>query len=406
MHFGYAETDITPAPGLELSGYGYFLQRRAQSTLDPLMARAVAFGEGDRRAVVVQLDLLALDAAFVAGVRRAVARRVGLPGDALLLHCTHTHSAPAVRRLFGCGEASAAFRHRLRGQVVALVERALSALRRPTETLCFGGEHIDGFAFNRTGGAPPDTELRGVCARFDDAPPLVLLGFACHPVALGPNRAYSADYCGAVVRACAARGLRAVFLNGCCGDVAPARQGVAPESLHAVGDTFAAAVLAGLAHASAWRPGPLRAGTRTVNLAAEAAPEPLPETGAEGPLAHVARLCGAHLQQLTRTRRLHTATAVEVQTLAMGEVLLVGLGAEVFGQLGAQLRAAFPAHHLLLAGTSNGVAGYVPNAADVEAGGYASTRGRRIYGLPGLSPRVGERFVAASAAAVKEVLSA
>ena len=408
MDFGYAELDITPPAGLELSGYGYFLRRRALEVLDPLMARAVAFHDDLRCAVLVQLDLLALDTKFVAAVRRAAARSYGLRPGAVMLHCTHTHSAPAVRRLFGCGDTSPVFLRRLRAQIVAVIGQALATLAPAGRTARFEGARFDGFAFNRAGGAPPDAEIRGVSVSFADAKPLVLLSYACHPVTLGPNRAYSADYCGAVLRACAARDLRAVFLNGCSGDVAPRLQGIAPDALIGVGSAFADAVEAGLSKATPWTPQRLRIGTRTVQLDADAdadyASRPSPPDPSDPPLARVARACDAHLQALARAGRLDTATAVEVQTFGLGDVVVTALGAEVFEALGAQLRAAFPAHLLLLASTSNGVAGYLMTAEDLAAEGYASTRGRRIYGLPRLRPESGERFVAAATASIAEVL--
>ena len=46
MRAGYADVDITPPPGEELTGYGYYLNRRATGALDRLMARVVALDEG------------------------------------------------------------------------------------------------------------------------------------------------------------------------------------------------------------------------------------------------------------------------------------------------------------------------------------------------------------------------
>ena len=43
MKVGYSTIDITPNLGVELSGYGWFLGRKAEGVLDKLYARAVAF---------------------------------------------------------------------------------------------------------------------------------------------------------------------------------------------------------------------------------------------------------------------------------------------------------------------------------------------------------------------------
>ena len=49
MDFGFAAIDITPPPGEELTGYGYYLNRRATGAADPIMARALALSDGDTR---------------------------------------------------------------------------------------------------------------------------------------------------------------------------------------------------------------------------------------------------------------------------------------------------------------------------------------------------------------------
>ena len=43
MKIGYASVDITPELGVELSGYGWFPERKAEGVLDNLYARAVVF---------------------------------------------------------------------------------------------------------------------------------------------------------------------------------------------------------------------------------------------------------------------------------------------------------------------------------------------------------------------------
>ena len=58
MEIGYAQRDVTPAPGEELAGYGFYINRRAEATLDPVYARVCAFRDGRRQAVLVQLDLI------------------------------------------------------------------------------------------------------------------------------------------------------------------------------------------------------------------------------------------------------------------------------------------------------------------------------------------------------------
>ena len=60
MRAGYGRYEITPPLGVELGGYGYYLQRRARSVLDPLYARAVLLEDGAQRTLIISCDLLGL----------------------------------------------------------------------------------------------------------------------------------------------------------------------------------------------------------------------------------------------------------------------------------------------------------------------------------------------------------
>ena len=51
---GFARLDITPALGAHLAGY--FNIRAADDILDPLYVTAVAFDDGEKRAVILSVD--------------------------------------------------------------------------------------------------------------------------------------------------------------------------------------------------------------------------------------------------------------------------------------------------------------------------------------------------------------
>ncbi len=56
-----AKAEITPQVGVELCGFGPFLNRHSVGLRDRLWARAMAVRAGERRAVVITCDLLDLD---------------------------------------------------------------------------------------------------------------------------------------------------------------------------------------------------------------------------------------------------------------------------------------------------------------------------------------------------------
>ena len=51
---GFARVDITPPMGSFMPGY--FKDRRAKEVLDPLQINCVAFSDGKRKALVMQVD--------------------------------------------------------------------------------------------------------------------------------------------------------------------------------------------------------------------------------------------------------------------------------------------------------------------------------------------------------------
>jgi len=80
--------------GITLAGYPTI--RYADGILDPLLATAVAFDDGENKAVVISLDLLGLNAIFMEKVRPMVAEAIGSDIEAVFIACTHTHLGPDV----------------------------------------------------------------------------------------------------------------------------------------------------------------------------------------------------------------------------------------------------------------------------------------------------------------------
>jgi hypothetical protein len=100
---GYGETILTPPLGVELTGYGFYLERRAESVLDDLKARALFLEKDGVRAVLVSCDLVGLTVEASDAARRAISASLGIPPDHVLLACTHTHTGPATMDMPGAG---------------------------------------------------------------------------------------------------------------------------------------------------------------------------------------------------------------------------------------------------------------------------------------------------------------
>ena len=57
FHVGYAESDITPPPGLPMWGYGARHALTSKGAIAPLMARVVVIHAGDNKLAIVGTDL-------------------------------------------------------------------------------------------------------------------------------------------------------------------------------------------------------------------------------------------------------------------------------------------------------------------------------------------------------------
>ena len=91
---GFARVNITPMMGIGI--VGYFVPRFADGVLDELYINALALQAGDTKTVLLTLDNCGIAREMVMDYTASISEVTGLPADAIVLHCTHTHTAPAI----------------------------------------------------------------------------------------------------------------------------------------------------------------------------------------------------------------------------------------------------------------------------------------------------------------------
>lgn len=125
---GFGESVITPPLGVDLCGYGFYLDRKAETVLDDLKVRALYLSEGTESLRMIACDHIGLSVEFSDRLRTGLAAALGLPASRILVACTHTHSGPATQSLTGLGEVSPAYL-----EIVAkrIAEAAEEAAARP-----------------------------------------------------------------------------------------------------------------------------------------------------------------------------------------------------------------------------------------------------------------------------------
>ena len=101
---GVAKVKITPPLGVELWGYGIYLNRFAKGVNDELYAKAIEFYDGENKAIIISCDLGGLGRYFVQQCKEEISKSINIPKDNITICATHTHSGPSTVFMRGLGE--------------------------------------------------------------------------------------------------------------------------------------------------------------------------------------------------------------------------------------------------------------------------------------------------------------
>ncbi len=415
---GAARRVVTPRGPVDLSG---FAARTQPSTgvLDDIFVRALVLRQGARSAALCSLDVLGLEPGHVRALRAGLACD-GFAPEALIFCCTHTHGAPAVQHLRGCGEPSPAFVEMLLRETVRCVRDAAARLE---ECEALAGSAQCGLNVNRRrpgaeglrleanpqGARDPAVTALEFRRKRDGETVATVFNYACHAVVLGPeNRKVTGDWPGEVCRRLEAeRGGVCLFLQGCCGDLNPRLRGGLAELDEAAG-MVALEVSAALSAASTVREPRLKVWSRTVSLPLLPAPPAeeiaarLQEIRSKPPeardYADLRDLAWGEAVLTDPAAARREALTVEVGEMLLGDAAIAWLPGEAFCETGLALRRMRPGVRLLAAGYANGNIGYIPTEEAFREGGYEVTDAWRYYGHQMIGPSSARLLLEAFAA--------
>ena len=220
---GFAEIDLNPPLGLELTGYAV-ADRLATGTHDPLKATAVVLDDRKQKSMLCGVDLCVMHEAVSRVVRRRVSKRTAIPVERIVVAATHTHSGPKLMNSDLL--VNQRWVRDLEDRLTTVM--MLADYHRVPARVGAATVHVPGVGGNRRVADGPVDEAVTVL-RVDgvrEGRTLgAIVGVACHPTVLGPtNREYSADYIGKLRQAIAERhgsALPVAVFNGACGDVNP-----------------------------------------------------------------------------------------------------------------------------------------------------------------------------------------
>ncbi|HSQ19983.1 MAG TPA: neutral/alkaline non-lysosomal ceramidase N-terminal domain-containing protein, partial [Blastocatellia bacterium] len=232
---GVAKSDITPAVGTPLAGYG---ARRAQPSTgvhDPTEARALIIDNGTEKIALVSVDHLGFDHGMVERIRSIASEATHMRADHIYVMSSHTHSGggaymemlPLLANALAGKFDPKVREHYEQRTADAII--AANKMLKPARIALGAGEArgISRFRSSWPPNGPVDPEVGLI--RVDSAatgrPMAVLMNFAAHPTVLGAdNMTFSADFVG-YARSALERMLggdaMAIFANGAQGTIAP-----------------------------------------------------------------------------------------------------------------------------------------------------------------------------------------
>jgi neutral ceramidase len=304
LSVGVAETDITPPLDYPMSGY--YHERLATGTKDPLKAKAIVWKSPETQAAWVICDLTGVGIDLSTAVRERAAKLTGIPADHIIVSATHSHTAPdyyaSLYRHLGPPEeiqndkdrVRAAYAGSLIDHIVATIEQAAKtavpanlaagSIDQPTPvSFCrrfvmrdgsvrtwVGLKHPD--AVKATASIDPQLAILQVTPVDATQPTGVLSNFALHLDTVGGTE-WSGDYPYYIEQSLRGAGhpqVISLFGLGCCGDINHADPLGAPRlKTDSIGTSLGATLLEGLKTLTPVETPKLQARTRIVPLPLE-----------------------------------------------------------------------------------------------------------------------------------------
>jgi len=386
---GYGECILTSPTGIELTGYGYYLDRRAEAVLDELKVRALCLRTELSEVILVSCDLLGFTVEFSDTVRRAVAAELNIAFANILLACTHIHSGPALQSLRGLGNVEAGYPEKVTVAIKEAIKLAVADLQKAE--FSYRLEAVEPIGFNRRNKnfEPIDQTLKTAVFK-RNGERIYLLSYACHPVVLGTTKKISADWPGALIREIEEGGDRGIFFQGFCGDIDPVsnknRWGKGTQDdLKLYGHLLYSRVRVAERYAQASQKVSLNAVEKRVSL-------PLTVAGRGGIEQEKQSWLKRHEGDSSRERFIEEWAQeavkkcgepgknryldnVPIQAISIGDLQVLGVPGEVFCRYGLRLQERRPS--LFTFGYTGGNIGYLPTS---EA--YQTADDYACYGAP------------------------
>ena len=433
LQAGFGRIDITPPFGVSVQGY--FEKRLADGILDPLLATAVAFDDGQRRAVVISVDVIGFNQLLMDRIRPLVAQAIGTEKEAVFICCTHTHLGPGLtvpeKENTGVEENDSYVNHHFVKKlcdvaVLAVQDLApakLSYTRGTVKDVAFVRRFVmkDGTYRTNPGWLNPDVDhalgtpdenSSLLIIKRENAPEIGIVGFQVHPDVIGGCK-LSADYPKFVrdTYETLIPNSRCMYINGAQGDTNHVDIRLDEDKCRGgydrsryMGRKIAMSVIANYELAEALEGEKIAFGQKSVfTKFNKGHPDQIPEAlriakiyeeqGAEAAVPHLTGMARVEVvAEATRIKRLMDypdEKELYVTAVSVGDVVFAGFPGEPFTDIGRGIKANSRFTLTFPACCANGYEGYYPMQSAYNEGGYEARTARYVAGTA-------EKLIAAS----------
>jgi len=415
---GIAQVEYTPELGLPLMG-NFREDYGARGVHDGLFSRAIVIQSADgQKAALCSADVCMIDRDGIAMMREYIASKSDIPAANILIAGTHTHSGPNLIKNKALPSADDAAIKRCLKNIAESVIKANQNLA--DAVLSIGRGREERVSFNRRlkckdgqthmswemldpefiigSYGPIDPEVIVLFVEQEGQLKAAAVNFALHPAVLtGDNWLYSADYPGYLAEAMTrlqGPEFRTLFFNGCCGDVthidwSDPSQGRGYQMTQRIGYMLAAAVQQASCNrvpleGDAFEVANSRVTLERLKISPEDvkwSEEVLEKAKTNPTKGQVDGLPDEFYAKnwLEMHRKQDINDQVEVMTLRIGDLGIVGLPGEIFCEFGLDIKKNSPAKHTMVIELANDAIGYMPTRAAFEQGGYEPKPGSTHY---------------------------
>ncbi len=415
---GSAEVNITPPVGVEL--VGQWVARKSTGINDEMFANAMVLDDGKTTVALLSCDVLSIVNSVKQEIRSEIARNTGIDPENIFICATHTHTAPAIVSALGTNmdkEYTEKF-------IKLSAQSVISAYNRMQEVnIGIGSGNVHELSFPRRfwmkdgtikmhppkadpdivrpdGKADPEVNVL-FTENKDGKPNAVFVNFACHPTVVGIDSVISADYPGAVrevIKLILGQDTVVLFGNGACGNIGPVdmlnpkRNEYGHKWRKRMGFALGceAVKIMALTDLIPQEEVEIEVRKDILDIPIREIPQDRLEEARKAFIGRSLEPAPTDYHDIVRRELLLLAEQkaedpfahAEIMSIRIGKSSIIGIPAELFCDLGLQIKEKSNYKPTFVVELANGCVGYVPTAESFSGGGYETELARSSKLIP------------------------